>query len=864
MHGRLIGALLLVALLALPARANASSYGSVTLTTSGLPSGQRALVIVRGPRFHRVIRATRTSLGNVQPGRYVIIVRPVAIARATSQVHAGAMAYPARPRLAINVKAGKVTRLTILYSAVVNPSVEPLPRGVLGFTGDPKAPSVVLLPGRMRAPKGGTIFTSGPTSALPYGLISKVTGTKHRGNKLIVSLRGVPIIAAIPELTFTGNLPLTPPNGVTQELGSGIAAQSSGAPNAHVASVCHPSSLVRFGAHLDSVELRQAFLGTWPPQMRLTLAVRSTESLGVAAAAVGINCDWTLGKIGPFQGAIPVGPVVIPIYATFPVNAGIHVNGTLNAGTINVASTTVATAAAGFDETKASLDQQGSNVWLSGAPSISGSVKLSTSIGLQAGIGIANGANVHLEADFGPELDWSSGHSCNLLLNFGSLSAGVDVFGKNLSTPSFTPFQRHLWSGCQGPTGAGGGGSGGGGSGGGGGGGEEGGGGGTIATPGAATIAVGERHTCAIVDGGHVDCWGGDEYGQLGTGSTGVSSAKPVVVIGIANAVALTTGSYLGINDDYAGGYTCALLTTGAVKCWGLNPAGLGNGSDSESSVPVAVSGISNATAVAATDGHDGGENTGGDAHTCAALATGQVMCWGANRYGQLGDGTTGDRATPVLVKGLAGAISVAAGQRFSCALLIDGSVSCWGNVGGGTANDPPVKSLSPAPMAGFANGVALSAGGASLCLLDVRGNVSCLGAQEYDIECSHGTFENCGGGTGGIGVAAALLPTALGISLGSDHLCGLQSGGSVQCGGWNGYGQLGNGAVGDPLYPFPYPAPPVVNLSNVTEVAAGTAVSCARLMGGGLDCWGRNAWGNLGDSSTIDSAVPVAVSGIP
>ncbi|HEY6887305.1 MAG TPA: hypothetical protein VI300_05980, partial [Solirubrobacter sp.] len=149
-----------------------------------------------------------------------------------------------------------------------------------------------------------------------------------------------------------------------------------------------------------------------------------------------------------YQGVIQVGPVPVPVYATFPIKAGIHITGSLNAGTFNIASTTVAHAAAGFDENAASLTEEGSNVWLSGGPSVSGSAKLSASIGIQAGVGVAKGANVHVEADFGPVLSWSSGKGCAVDINMGSLSAGVTILGKEHNSPSITPFKWHLWDGC--------------------------------------------------------------------------------------------------------------------------------------------------------------------------------------------------------------------------------------------------------------------------------------------------------------------------------------------------------------------------------------------------------------------------------
>jgi hypothetical protein len=143
----------------------------------------------------------------------------------------------------------------------------------------------------------------------------------------------------------------------------------------------------------------------------------------------------------------------------------VHINGKLNAATINVASTTVASTAAGFDDNHATLSQQGSNIWTSGVLSLSGSAKLSASVGVEAGVGVAKGANIHLSAGAGPEFEWSSGHSCSVYADLGSLSAGATAFGKHLDTPNWTPIRPRLWSGCPvggGSTGGAGGGGGGG------------------------------------------------------------------------------------------------------------------------------------------------------------------------------------------------------------------------------------------------------------------------------------------------------------------------------------------------------------------------------------------------------------------
>jgi hypothetical protein len=413
--------------------AQAQGTGALAVTMPGLPTGQPAAVLVRGPGLQHVLLSGPSTLGGLRPGIYKLEIRPVTVTHAG--VPNGATAYPSRRRIDVRIRAGGRTQVAAAYAGVVDPKVRALPH-VLGIVGSASDPSAVLIASRRRAPTVGTIFTAGPSRVLPLGLVSRVTSVSRTSRGLRVALVSVPVTDATPQLAFSGSLPLL------------ASASRASRPSARAAAGCRPPSLVNIGAHLESVELRKAFVGAWPPQLELTLAVRTNEALGVSAAAVGVNCNWTLAEIGPFDRAIPVGPIVVPVYATLPLTASIHVNGTLNVGTFNVASTTVANVAGGFDFNEASLSEQGTNVWVSGTPSISGSATLSAAVGVQAGIGIAKGANAHAELAFGPELSWSSGHQCLLQLNMGSLSAGVTVFGHSLNSPAFTPWQLHLWSGC--------------------------------------------------------------------------------------------------------------------------------------------------------------------------------------------------------------------------------------------------------------------------------------------------------------------------------------------------------------------------------------------------------------------------------
>jgi hypothetical protein len=187
---------------------------------------------------------------------------------------------------------------------------------------------------------------------------------------------------------------------------------------------------------------------------------------------------------------------------------------------------------------------------------------------------------------------------------------------------------------------------------------------------GVTAITAGTEHTCALLSGGTVsstvECWGANNSGQLGNGTT-TPSLTPVTVSGLTGVTAISAG----------GDETCALLTTGGVQCWGDNTSGaLGNGSTtSYSSTPVTVSNLTGVTAIAVA----GTSVTSFGSHACALLSGGTVECWGANDLGALGNGTTTNASTPVEVKGVSGVSAISAGGDDTCALHTIGTVKCWG-----------------------------------------------------------------------------------------------------------------------------------------------------------------------------------------
>lgn len=175
-------------------------------------------------------------------------------------------------------------------------------------------------------------------------------------------------------------------------------------------------------------------------------------------------------------------------------------------------------------------------------------------------------------------------------------------------------------------------------------------------------VSAGKRHTCAVTATGAVRCWGENRWGQLGDG-THKNRSKPVVVKGLdAKAVAVTVGET----------HSCALTESGAVRCWGDGRRGqLGFGSRGDSDAPVEVVGLdAGITGLSA-----------GAAHTCAVRQDGTLWCWGRNEPGgALGDGTLEDRLIPVQVPGIPEVASVSAGQAHTCALTATGVAKCWGS----------------------------------------------------------------------------------------------------------------------------------------------------------------------------------------
>lgn len=290
-----------------------------------------------------------------------------------------------------------------------------------------------------------------------------------------------------------------------------------------------------------------------------------------------------------------------------------------------------------------------------------------------------------------------------------------------------------------------------------------------------------------------------------------------------------------------SGLHGCAVSSSSGVVCWGSNMQGaLGSATGGSKAKPTEVVGLPNDVVGVAA----------GELSSCAWTADGAVWCWGGNHFGQLGDGTTTDR--PVAVRALVPPVVYVGSQgEHACALTASRDVYCWGRndvgqLGDGTETDNP----TPARVASLPDGVSsLSVGYLHTCVRvatvtsesaeDGMGRALCWGDGTMG-RLGNGVMENQPMPVPALGGASDVTA----VTAGYDATCAVRAGGTVQC--W-----------GDPDV-MPSAAP-----SDAAEVVVAATHACARTTQGAVRCWGKNKWGQLGDGSTEDSAVPVDVVGL-
>lgn len=352
----------------------------------------------------------------------------------------------------------------------------------------------------------------------------------------------------------------------------------------------------------------------------------------------------------------------------------------------------------------------------------------------------------------------------------------------------------------------------------------------------ATSISAGGDHTCLLTASGGVKCWGDNIGGQLGDG-TRLQRGAPVDVSGLASGVvAIAAG----------GDHTCALTSTGGVKCWGANYYGeVGDGSWTRRTTPVDVSGLTSGVAAITAVGE------WVRARTCALTTAGGVKCWG---FPPLGDGTANMSNAPVNVSGLSsGIVDIAAAHNWTCALTAGGGVKCWGENLIGVS--PPPLIVTPVDMPGLTSGImALSAGYWHMCGLTSAGGVKCWGSNNSG-QLGDGTTTAHNEPVDVVGLGGRVSE----VVAGGDHTCALLATGTVNCWGRNNSGQLGDGTMIDRLKP----TEPTGLPRGVVALAAGIEHTCALFNDGSLRCWGHDNGGQLGAGTITQRSVPREVAGL-
>jgi alpha-tubulin suppressor-like RCC1 family protein len=395
-------------------------------------------------------------------------------------------------------------------------------------------------------------------------------------------------------------------------------------------------------------------------------------------------------------------------------------------------------------------------------------------------------------------------------------------------------------------------------------------------------LDAGESHTCVVLNGGELKCFGSNAFGQIGSGGTATLGDSALEMGDALVAVNLGTGRTVrSVSTGTV--HTCALLDNGTVKCFGEGDNGrLGYASTSDIGRASAAMG----DALPAVDLGTGRTATllaTGAAHTCALLDNGSVKCWGLNDDGQLGVGDTDARgdgagemgdALPAVSLGLASGVSVTgivAGDAHTCVLLSNGGVKCWGSgangrLGSGDENsrgDEAGEMGAVLAAVDFGTGrtaKALSAGGSHTCAIRDSNDVVCWG---YGLSGRLGTGngDDVGSVAGQMGnsltsVALGTGRTAVALSAGSAHTCAVLDDATTKCWGSGGSGRLGTGSqndlgdqpgeLGDSLS-----AIALGTGRTARAVVASVAHTCVVLDTFALKCFGLGTSGRLGSGGT-------------
>lgn len=373
------------------------------------------------------------------------------------------------------------------------------------------------------------------------------------------------------------------------------------------------------------------------------------------------------------------------------------------------------------------------------------------------------------------------------------------------------------------------------------------------------SLTVGTRHTCALTAEGKAFCWGGNEWGQLGDGTT-TDRSSPVAVAGGLAFKTLEAG----------GTHTCGVTTEAASYCWGANHRGqLGDGTTTDRPVPGMLAGGLELVILSL-----------GGGYSCGLTAGGAAYCWGGNLSGNFGNGKevvdgacelidSGqlERIWPYCTSPVPAALglnlrTLEPGSPHGCGLTVAGKVYCWGTNSTGLVGDNTTTDrLTPVPVVSDLRYADLSGGATYACALRSGGVADCWGALPFGYMDEHSTASESELYIPRTPAPVAPELTFESVSVGYEVACGLTDDGVAHCWGDNLYGQLGDGTTRDPITGSPRMTPrPVVGGRAFQTLVAGYRRVCGLTADGVAYCWGRNDFGQLGDGTTRDRSEPVVV----